>query len=282
MTARSSTTRASTTELVRLASPFLLAFVLLSTRVAAQAAEVVTLATRPNVTQSYLLMYDKSEMPKVVALLFPGGGGVIKLPHDGTPPAFGPGANFLVRSRDLIRDSEVAVALLDAPSDRQRAGMRDAFRMGSEHAGDVSAVLRDLRRRFSGARMVLIGTSRGTISAAYLARNLAEPVDAVVLTSSVFHGGRQWGSALSGFDYGAIKVPLLFVHHQDDGCSSCPYEEAQSLGKTYPLITVRGGKAAQSDACEPLSAHGYFGKEAETVAAIKSWILGRPFPSLVE
>ena len=130
--------------------------------------------------------------------------------------------------------------------------------------------------------MVLVGTSRGTISAAYLARNLTEPIDAVVLTSSVFHGGQQWGYALSGFDYGAIKVPFLLVHHQDDACSSCPYREAQSLGKTHPLITVRGGRPAESDPCESLAAHGYYGREAETVAAIKSWIFGRPFPQVVE
>jgi hypothetical protein len=242
----------------------------------------VILAPRENVTQSYLLMYDKTASPKAVALLFPGGGGVIKLPPDGTLPSFGPGANFLVRSRGLIRDSELAVALLDAPSDQQRLGMRDAFRMGADHATDVAAVVRDLRQRFPGTRVVLIGTSRGTISAAYLARNLTEPVDAVVLTSTVFLGGKNWGYALSGFDYRTIKTPLLLVHHQNDGCNYCPYREAQSLERTYPLITVRGGKPAESDPCEPLAAHGYYGKEAETVAAIKSWIFGRPFPRVVE
>ncbi len=248
----------------------------------AQAAEIVTLATRANVTQSYLLMHDKSALPKAVALLFAGGGGEINLPRDGTLPTYGPGANFLVRSRDLIRDRELALALLDAPSDQQRGGMRDAFRMDAGHATDVAAVVRDLRQRFSGARIVLIGTSRGTISAAYLGRNLSEPVDAVVLTSTVFVGGQRWGNGLSGFDYRTIKAPLLFVHHQDDGCNSCPYSMAQRLGQTYPLITVRGGKPAQSGPCEPRSAHGYFGREAETMDAIKSWIFSRPFPRVVE
>jgi hypothetical protein len=267
---------------MRRTARFFILAVLLCARPPAHAAEVVTLATRAHVTQSYLLMYDKTAPPKAVAMLFPGGGGVITLPHDGRSPAFGPGANFLVRARDLIRDRELAVALLDAPSDQQTTGMRDAFRMGADHASDVAAVVLDLRQRFPGARIILIGTSRGTISAAYLARNLTEPVDAVVLTSAVFIGSRHWGSALSGFDYRTMKVPLLLVHHQDDGCSFCPYGEAQSLGETYPLITVRGGKPAQSGPCEPLSAHGYYGKEAETVAAIKAWIFGRPFPHLVE
>jgi len=101
------------------------------------------------------------------------------------------------------------------------------------------------------------------------------------LGQTVFYGDR-YGSGLSGFDFGAIKVPLLFVHHAHDGCRPCPYSAAESLGRRFPLVTVSGGKPAQSDQCEALSAHGYFGKEAETVKAMKDWMLGRPFPNTVE
>ena len=44
--------------------------VLLCAGHAAQAAEIVTLATRANVSQSYLLMYDKAASAKAVALPF--------------------------------------------------------------------------------------------------------------------------------------------------------------------------------------------------------------------
>ena len=46
--------------------------------------------------------------------------------------------------------------------------------------------------------------------------------------------------------------------------------------------SVSGGKAAESGPCEPYAAHGYFGREAETAAAIAAWILGRSFPKDVE
>ena len=55
------------------------------------------------------------------------------------------------------------------------------------------------------SRIVLIGTSRGTISAAYLGRNPSEPVDAVVLTSALFAGGQRWGNGLAGFDYRTMR-----------------------------------------------------------------------------
>jgi hypothetical protein len=159
--------------------------------------------------------------------------------------------------------------------------MDDGFRTGRAHVEDIAAVVKDLRARFPAAKIFLIGTSRGTLSAAYVGRSLGAGVDGVILTSSVVYGGRG-GIGLSGFDFGAIKAPLLFVHHVHDACRSCPYRDAESLSRAFPLISVSGGKPAESDPCEPLAAHGYFGKEQETVTAIKGWMLGRPFPKTVD
>ena len=67
------------------------------------------------------------------------------------------------------------------------------------------------------------------------------------------------------------------MHHSDDGCTWTPYRNAARLGERFPLITVYGGKPAESGPCEPLANHGFFGKEAETVDAIAAWMLGKPF-----
>jgi hypothetical protein len=248
---------------------------------AARAEEIVTVSGRKGETQSYLLMHNVPP-PKAVAVLLTGGEGLLKLRTEGGAVKFDGGRNFLVRSRGLFRDDEVAVAILDSPSDQQRAGMDDGFRSGRKHAEDVAAVVEDLKRRFHGAKIFLIGTSRGTISAAYLGRSLGDTVDGVVLTSTLFNGGRR-GIGLSGFDFGAIKAPVLFVHHVHDRCGNTPYGDAESLGHRFPLITVSGGKpSVESDPCEAQAAHGYYGKEAETVAAIKAWMLGRPFPRKID
>jgi hypothetical protein len=247
---------------------------------AAFADQIVALKTRGGATQTYLLVADADAKPQAVAVMFPGGQGQLRLPADISQLRLGPRGNFLVRTRELFRDRELAVAIIDSPSDRQ-AGMDDGFRTGREHGEDIAAVVRDLKSRFPAAKVFLVGTSRGTLSAAYVGRSLGPAVDGVVLSSSVLFTGRR-NMSLSGFDFGAVKVPLLFVHHAQDACRVCPYSAAETLGRTYPLITVRGGKPAESDECEPLSAHGYYGKEAETVGAIKSWILGRPYPKVIE
>jgi len=247
------------------------------------AEEIVTVSGRPGTTQSYLLLHYASPPPQAVAVLFPGGEGLLSLRVESDAVKFQGRGNFLVRTRTLLRDKQVAVAVVDSPSDQQRAGMDDGFRSGRAHVEDIAAVIRDLKQRFAQAKIFLIGTSRGTLSAAYVGRALERTVDGVVLTSTVFYGGRRLGGiGLAGFDFAAIKAPLLFVHHLYDACRACPYHPAESLGRIYPLITVKGGKPAESDPCEPLAAHGYYGREAETVAAIKRWMLGEAFPRTVE
>jgi hypothetical protein len=254
--------------------------VLLLATFSAGAEEIVTVSGRRGETQSYLLMHN-APPPKAIAVMFPGGEGLLRLHSEGGSVKFSQGRNFLVRTRGMFRDADVAVAIVDSPSDQQRAGMDDGFRTGGSHVEDIAAVVKDLRVRFSGAKIFLIGTSKGTLSAAYVGRALGAGVDGVVLTSSVFYGGRS-GIGLSGFDFGAIRAPVLFVHHVHDACRSCPYRDAESLSRSFPLISVSGGKPAESDPCEPLAAHGYFGKEQETVKAIKDWMLGRAFPKTVD
>src|SRR5690242_4029101 len=208
---------------------------LLVSALSARGEEIVTVSGRKGEAQSYLLMHD-APPPKAVAVMFPGGEGLLKLRTEGGSVKFAQGKNFLVRTRGLFRDPEVAVAVLDSPSDHRRLGMDDGFRTGRAHVEDIAAVIGDLKNRFPRAKIFLIGTSRGTISAAYVGRALASTVDGVVLTSTVFNRGGALGSiGLAGFDFGSIKTPLLFVHHVHDSCRFCPYGVAENLGRTYPL-----------------------------------------------
>jgi len=240
--------------------------------------EIVTLATRPGVTQSYLLLTVAEAHPKAIAVLFAGGDGVVGLPADVHTTKLG--SNFLVRTRLLFRDELVGAAVVDVPSDHPR-GIDDLFRSSDEHRRDVAAVVGDLRARFPGAKLFLVGTSRGTVSAAHLGQALGRAVDGIVLTSAVFLRSRE-GPGLEGFDFRSVEAPLLFVHHRDDACPICPYPAAASLAARYPLVTVRGGSPPRSGPCQALSAHGYLGKEAETVRAIRSWMLGEMPPATIE
>ena len=247
-----------------------------SAALAASSEEIIRLPSGEGAVLPYLLSTDGDREYTLAAILFNGGYGEVGLLSRCSPS---PGANFLVRSRQLFVDRGVATAVIDVPSDNRM--MSDSFRMSRRHMDDVAAVLRDLRARLPQAKIFLVGTSRGTVSAAYAGAALGGEVAGVVLSSSMFNAPRD-GAGLAGFDYARIAAPLLFVHHAADDCRYTPYAAAASLGQRYALITVHGGKPPRSGPCDPFHAHGYFGKEAETVEAISAWMAGRPYAKVIE
>jgi hypothetical protein len=251
----------------------------------AYAQEIITLPTRPGVTQSYFL----AGVPKTrqaIVVLFPGSGGLIRLRKENDQIKFG-AENFLVRSRSEFTKRTIVTAVSDAPSDKQTGyGMSDEFRLDEQHFADISAVVSDLNARFPRLPLFLVGTSRGSISAAALAARFGEQVRGGVLTSSMFRqtgrNSKEPGPGLSRFDFTTIKVPLLLVHHVSDQCDVSRYGEAQRLSDKYPLISVLGGLAAKSDACDPFSQHGFYGKESETIEEIVNWMLKKPFRNRID
>lgn len=241
---------------------------------APSAEDIVSLATRGGVTQSYLLSAPETGKPRAVAILFPGGAGKTDLERESARKVLDRG-NFLVRSRRLLAAGGIVAAVMDAPSDRA-SGMDDDFRLGDAHAEDIGKVIADLKTRYPGLPVFLVGTSRGTVSAASAGRRLGKTVDGVVLTATLFLATRQQ-PGLSGFDFGAIPSPLLFVHHAGDGCAYTPYAAAKRLSDRYPLVTVSGGSPPQSKPCEAMSEHGFLGREAATLEAIANWMLKQPY-----
>jgi alpha/beta superfamily hydrolase len=239
------------------------------------AEDIVTLPTRGGVTQSYLLAAPEGGKAQAVAILFAGGAGRVNLERETARTDLDRG-NFLVRSRRLFAQRGVAAAVMDAPSD-EPAGMSDEFRLGSSHAEDIAKAVADLKKRYPGSPVFLVGTSRGTISAASAGKQLARSVDGVVLTATLFlAAGPRPG--LSGFDFSTIPSPVLFVHHVDDACAYTPYSAARQLADRFPVLAVSGGLPARSKPCEAMSPHGFIGKEAETVDAIVNWMVKRPYP----
>lgn len=226
------------------------------------------------------------EKPRAIALLFPGSGGLINLRSENGQIKFGQD-NFLVRSRaEFVKRGAIA-AIVDAPSDQQKGwGMRDEFRFGEQHFVDLSVVVADLNKRFPAVPLFLVGTSRGTVSAAALAAKFGPQVAGAVLTSTTFRAtgprSTEPGPELSRFDFAGIKIPLLFAHHVSDQCAATPYADAQRLSDKYPLISVLGGLQAKSDACDPFSPHGFYGKESETIAEIVNWMLKKPLRDVVK
>ncbi|MEM5446619.1 alpha/beta hydrolase [Paraburkholderia guartelaensis] len=264
-----------------LASALTLAFVLaaLSLLAHAQSApKVVDIPTRPGVTQRFLFIAPAA--PKAAAILYAGGHGGLQLDPQGN---FGWGANnFLVRSRMLFVDDGVAVAVIDAPSDRQSPPYLDGFRLTPEHAEDARAVIAWLREQLH-VPVWLVGTSRGTQSVAAIAIALANDSnpsagpDGIVLTSTILRENRG-GDPVTGMKLSALKIPVLVVHNKDDACKVCPVSETDTLMQKLTqspetkLMLVSGG-TSRGDPCGAYAYHGFNGIESEVAHGITAWML---------
>jgi hypothetical protein len=260
---------------------FVALVLLVAAAACAAAAELVSVDSRPGVRQPFVILDAGGVAPRALALLYVGGGGRINARVEQGKLKFGAN-NFLPRAGAEFARNGVLPVVMDAPSDQGE--LTEGYRMGREQTADARAVLGELKRRFRGLPVFVVGTSRGTISAAFLGRDLGDEIAGVVLTSTMFGSGnpRRQAPTLRGFDYALIGSRLLFVHHRSDGCEHTPYASAARLAERYPLVSVSGGKAAESGPCEPFAAHGYFGREAQTVDAIAAWMLNRPFAKEVE
>jgi hypothetical protein len=235
---------------------------------------VVDLPTRPGVTQRFLFIAPAE--PKAAAILFAGGHGGLQLSPSGT---FGWGANnFLVRTRQMFVDDGIAVAVIDAPSDRQAPPYLDGFRLTPEHAEDTRAVIAWLREQLH-VPVWLVGTSRGTQSVAAIAIALANGggPDGIVLTSTILREDRG-GNPVTSMDLSALKIPVLVVHHKDDACKLCPVSDTDTLMQKLTqspktkLMLVSGG-ASRGDPCGAMAHHGYNGIESDVVHGITAWML---------
>ena len=195
--------------------------------------------------------------PAASLILFPGGSGVIAAVRN----------NFLLRIiPGLVRDG-FSVYAADTPSDHP-GGMTTSFRLGPEHAEGIAAIVA-FAKTSSPAPVWLIGTSRGSVSAANGAVRLGRSISGVVLTSSV------WASGMAGIPFDKLTVPVLIVHNRDDGCQESPFVGAertiQQVTAPHEMVAVSGG-IARGDACGAMSAHGYLGIEDKVVAPMEAFI----------
>jgi pimeloyl-ACP methyl ester carboxylesterase len=240
---------------------------------------VRTIPTRTGVTESFVLVRPAGA-PTASVILFTGGRGALGL--DRPPGRLGPRAsNFLVRTRQLFADRGLLVAVVDAPSDRGGQALV-GFRSTAEHAADVRALITVLRAEAS-VPVWLIGTSMGSVSAANAAARLTDGgPDGVVLTSSVMSRSRDMGESLQDVALDKIRVPVLVVHHRDDGCQWSRYADTSwamrrlSAAPKRELVSFSGGDTPQSGPCDPLAPHGYFGIETGVVEAIVDFIRAAP------
>jgi hypothetical protein len=247
---------------------------------------IYEIGTRPSVSIK-ILLHTPDKQARGTLLFFPGSQG--KGHFSQINGQIKTGSNFLVRTSPMFVEKGFAVAIIDVPSDNT-GGMSDGFRRSEEHAKDIVLVMDFLKAKKSGP-IYLAGTSRGTISAAYLATVIKDPLlGGLVLTATM--GDRKYAG---GVQLEKITIPVLFVHHLNDGCevsrSGDAYDMKRRISSSpkVDFVEVDGGSSSEDayktgrkfsrsgpDPCSPGSHHGFVGVEDKVVTIITNWLSGKP------
>lgn len=246
----------------------LLAVLLLTAHAIAASGEdkLINIDTRPGVSVS--VYYMKRDRAPATVVLLPGGAGGIGF-KDGRPKS----DNFLVRSRDHFADSGFNVAVVGKPTDQNELDYE--FRVSPQHMEDLRRVVEYLKRD-GGVPIWLIGTSRGTVSAAAAIEFGNEQLAGIVLTASVTSFKKT--GAVPAQKLSAIRIPVLVLHHERDACPICKPQEVSSILRGLSNAPVKkqtmanGGANPRGDPCEALHWHGFVGMEKEAVAIITDWL----------
>ena len=251
------------------------------------ADELVTLDTRPGITQTFLLLEPKAE-PEGIVVMFPGHEGVVKFKKiaDGytTEKATG-GFTAAIDTRETYRKNGLVVALIAPPSDMQR-GMDTKYRSSEDHLSDINAVIVYLNKRYQ-KDPYLHGHCRSSFSPASIATKLHNKGISGLILSSPRSRGRH--GAITDYTKGVISVPVLLIQHSDDPCKGTPYRNLDKVRRFYEsssqkvdVIVVSGGNTRQkgSGSCQN-GAHSFLGLEDKTTNAIANWIRGKDFQTQV-
>jgi hypothetical protein len=236
------------------------------------------------------VLFYAPDQPVAAVILFAGSNGLLELSASGV----GQGAsNFVVRTRQLYAAARMCTMLVDAPSDHPN-GLGNGYRTGETEANDIAPVIAYVQQHCSGAPIWLVGTSRGTISAANVAARFdGAGLTGIISTSSISvdpdAGTKQPAMAtLYDVPIHTIALPVQFMHHHEDACPASPFDDTThdkftgvaNVMTHFASATTALAPVAMSipdtsgSTCGPVSYHGYWqlDDDADVVPAIVAYI----------
>lgn len=207
-----------------------------------------------------------AQNPKAVVLLFPGGGGVLRLADDGSTT----NQHTFVRSKDLWAQYGIDAVLVDTPYDLGNS--KNNKRSLSDHLERIRATV-DFYTEKLNLPIWLFGHSMGTTSVTKFANR-----------------GRDWQKKIAGIIVAGthstaildddVTLPILAIHHKFDGCPHDPVNASELIVRNRPtgvrtqLVLIDGGLNS-GDPCLSFAYHGFNQNEDKLVQAAANFILDK-------
>ena len=200
-----------------------------------------------------------------------------------TDKSFFNGVNRFMRVSMLTKEN-IGFVLMDCPTDQwgnkswdTPTACDDSYRSSKQHAEDIQKIINSLKENQGVKNFYLMGHSHGTISAKLLGKNIRGDIAGVISSAAVtvrYRGAvSNFGWAGEAFNMKELNVPVLNIHHEEDGCFVTPYSTVIKYSEKN-LVTVNGG-TKNGPVCGGGHYHSYEGNEFEVNIAIIKWIKTR-------
>ncbi len=220
-----------------------------------------------------LTMYFKAPQAKAVLLFIPGGEGTIGLKEGQTNHRFHLFQTLQRLTDPTLTSGQWDVVLLDSPAELSPRQYYPAARGESDHLIRIESVVRFYKEK-TGLPVWLMGHSNGGISLTFFLK-YAQKNNKLDLIGGMIPSGIRNESNFEA----PIPFPVLFLHHQSDGCSHTTPSAAQSLHEkvkkvaTSPtdFVFVTSGEPEPRDPCRS-GHHMYFGAGEEAAKAIDAFM----------
>lgn len=220
-----------------------------------------------------MTMYWQGKNSKAVLLFIPGGEGYLGLKQGQTDSKYHFYQTLKRLTNPEITSGKFDVVLLDSPSELSPRQPYPSARGTSDHLIRIESAIRFYQNK-TGLPVWLMGHSNGGISLTEFVK-YARKNDKLNLISGIVASGIRNESYFDA----PIPFPMLFLHHDRDGCSGTTlsaslrnYEKVKSF-TTAPIefIYVTGGEVQQNDPCRS-GHHMYFGAGEEAAKYIDTFM----------
>jgi hypothetical protein len=202
---------------------------------------------------------------KALVLLFPGGGGMLRLKDDGSTR----NRHTFVRSASLWVRYQIDAVLVDTPydlGDLKRGDRRDS----ADHLARVGEIVRFYKNK-TKLPVWIFGHSMGTSTATYFVNQLND--DSKQLAGIIIAGTVR--TAALNDD---VSLPVEAIHHAQDECLGTPISAARSIisGRSNQFVSqleiIEGG-ISEGNVCDSFAYHGFNQTEPELVKRAAQFIL---------
>lgn len=204
---------------------------------------------------------------KALVLLFPGGGGMMRLKDDGSTK----NQHTFIRSINLWAQYQIDAVLVDTPYDLGDLKRGD-LRGRGDHLERVGEVVRYYKNK-TKLPIWIFGHSMGTSTASYFVNQFNEQSQ---LLSGVIIAGTVRTATISD----NVNLPVEAIHHMNDQCPGTPISASENIISGRPKNTIaqleiiEGGISA-GNVCDSFAYHGFNQTEPELIKRAAQFILSQ-------